>query len=345
MTPATLTVTANDQSRPYGTPNPALDATISGFVNGETLATSDVTGSPACSTTAVTTSPVSGSPYPITCTAGTLASANYTFAFAAGELTDHRGAAWSITADDQSKPYGTTFTFAGTEFTATGLQGTDTRGLGDPHLGRQPGAAARGRHPVPDQRLGRDRHGLANYTISYVPGSLTITPVTLTVTANDKSRPYGTPNPALDATISGFVNGETLATSDVTGSPACSTTAVTTSPVSGRPYPITCTAGTLASVNYTFAFAAGELTDHRGQPGHHRRRPVQALRHACSRSPAPSSRSPGSRAPTRVDSVTLASAGQPGRRGRGRLAVRRSPPRPRPARASPTTPSATCRAA
>ena len=86
------------------------------------------------------------------------------------------------------------------------------------------------------------------------------------MTANDQSRPYGTPNPALDATITGFVNGETLATSDVTGSPTCTTTAVATSPVSGSPYPITCTAGTLASTNYTFAFVAGELTDHRGRP-------------------------------------------------------------------------------
>ena len=110
---------------------------------------------------------------------------------------------------------------------------------------RQPGRRGRGRLAVPDHRLGRDVGiGLANYTISYVPGSLTVTPVPLTVTANDQTRPYGTPNPALDATISGFVNGETLATSDVTGSPACSTTAVTTSPVSGSPYPITCSAGT-----------------------------------------------------------------------------------------------------
>ena len=56
--------------------NPPLTATISGFVNGQTLATSGVTGSPACTTTATITSPAGS--YPITCSIGTLASAAYT---------------------------------------------------------------------------------------------------------------------------------------------------------------------------------------------------------------------------------------------------------------------------
>ena len=44
---AALTVTADDQSRAYGAANPALTATITGFKNGEILATSGVTGSPS----------------------------------------------------------------------------------------------------------------------------------------------------------------------------------------------------------------------------------------------------------------------------------------------------------
>src|SRR5262249_28979839 len=53
---ATLTVTADDVSRAYGADNPALTARFSGFVNGETLASSGVTGGPTLSTAATATS-------------------------------------------------------------------------------------------------------------------------------------------------------------------------------------------------------------------------------------------------------------------------------------------------
>ena len=44
MTKAPLTVTADDQSRLFGAANPPLTATLTGFVLGQTLATSGVTG-------------------------------------------------------------------------------------------------------------------------------------------------------------------------------------------------------------------------------------------------------------------------------------------------------------
>ena len=55
----------------------------------------------------------------------------WTFHDPAGNYVDANGtvtdtisaAALTITASNQTKPYGTTFTFAGTEFTATGLAG------------------------------------------------------------------------------------------------------------------------------------------------------------------------------------------------------------------------------
>jgi hypothetical protein len=85
---------------------------------------------------------------------------------------------------------------------------------------------------------------------------LTVNPATLTVTANNASRLFGGANPALTATITGFVNGDTAAA--VTGSPACTTTAQPWSP--GGNYPVTCTQGSLAAANYTFTFAPGTLT-------------------------------------------------------------------------------------
>ena len=48
----------------------------------------------------------------------------------------------------------------------------------------------------------------ANYTISYVAGTLTVTPVALTITANNASKLYGAALPTLSATYSGFVNGD-----------------------------------------------------------------------------------------------------------------------------------------
>jgi hypothetical protein len=97
-----------------------------------------------------------------------------------------------------------------------------------------------------------------DYTISYVAGTVTVNPAVLTVTANDASRIYGISNPAFSASYSGFKNGETLATSGVTGSPGLTTTALASSPL-GK-YPISAAVGTLTATNYSFTFTGGTLT-------------------------------------------------------------------------------------
>jgi hypothetical protein len=81
---ARLTVTAEDQSRLFGQPNPPLTASITGFVGGENA--SLVSGTAACSTTATAASPAGD--YPITCTLGSLSAPGYVFdTFVAGTLT------------------------------------------------------------------------------------------------------------------------------------------------------------------------------------------------------------------------------------------------------------------
>src|SRR5204862_390182 len=50
VTPAHLTVTANNQSAVYGSALPAQTYSISGFQNGETQATSGVMGTPVLGT-------------------------------------------------------------------------------------------------------------------------------------------------------------------------------------------------------------------------------------------------------------------------------------------------------
>jgi hypothetical protein len=96
----------------------------------------------------------------------------------------------------------------------------------------------------------------ANYSFSYVNGNLSITPVTLTVSADNKSRPYGTTNPVLTASYSGFANGED--TNVLSGCPSLSTAADTNSPLGA--YPIQTGAGTLSSGNYSFTLVDGTLT-------------------------------------------------------------------------------------
>ena len=83
--PAQLTVTANNTNRFFGNANPAFTVSYSGFVSGENA--SVLSGAPAFSTSATPTSPVGGSPYGISVTAGTLTANNYGFGFLPGQLT------------------------------------------------------------------------------------------------------------------------------------------------------------------------------------------------------------------------------------------------------------------
>ncbi len=97
----------------------------------------------------------------------------------------------------------------------------------------------------------------ANYQFSFVAGTMTLMKATLTVTAADKVRLYGAPNPSLTASYSGFVNGENATV--LSGSPSLSTTATATSSVAGNPYPIAVQAGSLNAANYAFIFVSGNL--------------------------------------------------------------------------------------
>ena len=93
-----------------------------------------------------------------------------------------------------------------------------------------------------------------NYTISYVPGSLTITAAPLTITANSQTMVYGSALPTLTATYSGFVNNDTSA--DLTDPAMITTSATSTSGVGS--YPITVSGA--VDPNYTITFFDGALS-------------------------------------------------------------------------------------
>jgi uncharacterized repeat protein (TIGR03806 family) len=96
VTPAALTITAENKSRTYGAVNPALTASYAGFVNGETATVLD---SPvSLSTVATAASPVGS--YAIT--ASGAADANYTITHVNGTLAVTR-APLTITAENKTK--------------------------------------------------------------------------------------------------------------------------------------------------------------------------------------------------------------------------------------------------
>lgn len=78
--------------------------------------------------------------------------------------------------------------------------------------------------------------GSGTYWGSLDIDSLTVSAATLTITANDDSRGYGSANPSFSVAYAGFKNGDDE--TDLGGSLACSTTADADSPVGD--YPIAC---------------------------------------------------------------------------------------------------------
>ncbi|HNV30918.1 MAG TPA: MBG domain-containing protein, partial [Cyclobacteriaceae bacterium] len=93
-----------------------------------------------------------------------------------------------------------------------------------------------------------------NYNFAYVTGSLTINKATLTATADNQTRLFGTPNPPLTITYSGFLNNDTVLDLDVP--PSISTSATISSPVGG--YPIVPSGGN--DTNYSFTYVQGTLS-------------------------------------------------------------------------------------
>jgi hypothetical protein len=247
ITATPLTITANNASRQYGQANPPLNSgTYSGFVNGDT--SSSLVGALNCTTIASPVSPVGA--YPITC-AG-LSSQNYSINFVSGTLTV-TVAPLTITAANMSKTYGATLTFAGMEFTTSGLLNADKvasvtlASLGTPAAATVAGSLYA---IVPSAAVGT---GLGNYNISYVNGTLIVTPALLTITGNNATKILNAANPTLNWKASGFVNGENI--SVFTANPTCTTTATTTSPVGSCS--ITCTGA--GAANYTFVYVPGTL--------------------------------------------------------------------------------------
>jgi len=174
----------------------------------------------------------------------------YDISYSGGTLTVNTATvSLTIGANNGSKTYGTTLVFNGTEFTPVGLFGGDTissvtltstgavntAGVGTYSIVVTPGSE------------NWTQGSASNYTITYTPGTLTVNPYALTVTANTAGKIYGNVDPALTYGTSGMLFSDVLTGSQVR--------------VAGENvgnYAIN--QGTLANPNYTITYVPANLT-------------------------------------------------------------------------------------
>ncbi|TNE42678.1 MAG: filamentous hemagglutinin N-terminal domain-containing protein [Alphaproteobacteria bacterium] len=241
--PATLTITADDAAREYGDANPAFTGVVTGFKNGED---ESVISGLTYVTAATQTSNVGT--YAIVGSGAT--ATNYVFTYVDGTLTINP-ATLTITADDAAREYGD----ANPAFTGvvTGFKNGEDESV---ISGLTYGSAATQTSNVGTYAISGSGATATNYVFTYVDGTLTINPATLTVTADDAAREYGDANPTFSGVITGFKNGEDG--SVITGAASYSTVATTGSDVGS--YAISTDVGAMSSTNYIFVGVDGSLT-------------------------------------------------------------------------------------
>ena len=236
---APLTITASGKTRTYGQVNPGLDGTVSGFVLGESLA--DLYGSLDFTTGATRTSDAGS--YAIT--PGGVSSDNYAITFVPGVLTVGK-ARLDVTVKDADRVYGDRNPDLTAAYSGFVLgQGKDVLTGGLTTTATQGSDA--GRYDISTGGLTSK-----NYEIIGTPGTLTVKKAPLTVVVDDQRRTYGSDNPALTATYTGFrlgqdarVLGGAIAT-DATKASDAGSYVITAAGLTSKNYDITATRGSLA---------------------------------------------------------------------------------------------------
>jgi len=243
VNPAPLTISADDKSRSIGQPNPAFTASYSGFVLDE--GPDDLDTPPAITSTADASS--SAGAYPITVSGAS--DANYSITYEDGTLSVDKAIA-TLTATNSQRPYGSanpTLTF-----TATGLLNGDT--IEDIETPPSLSTTAISSSPTGNYPITLSGASDSDYDFVYNPGTLTVEPASLTITAEDHTRIYGELNPPLTATYSGFVLGE--GPQDLV-TPAGLSTSATSASNAGE-YVISVSGA--SSPNYDISYNSGTLT-------------------------------------------------------------------------------------
>jgi hypothetical protein len=212
ITPVSIKVSTNDESREYGDANPEFKIIYDGFVYGE--GSNVLSNQAKASTVAITSSNIGK--YPITISGAT--AQNYTFDYVPGVLTI-TPATLKAEVKSVSREYGDsnpafTFDFKGLKNNET----TPAWSASPTFSTEATQASAVGNYTVTATAIP------LNYTLSEISaGVLTITPAKLEVTAKDHSRLYYEENPELTYSYSGFKNNENE--SIITTAPTLTTSA------------------------------------------------------------------------------------------------------------------------
>jgi hypothetical protein len=190
----------------YGdAPTASFGVTLTGFADAEdNPANIGLAGSPGYSMPLPTSTSDAGN-YTIAYVGGLSSDVGYGFSSGTGIAYDVTRAPLAITASDQSKVYGDTLGFTGTEFSALGLKNGQTVAsvtlvsgganalagvAGSPYAITASGAAGGSFNP-------------ANYNITYTDGALAVTPRPLTVSFTPPTKTY-------DGNVTASVGGYTL---------------------------------------------------------------------------------------------------------------------------------------
>jgi hypothetical protein len=248
VTPAPLTITANDAEKVYGAPLPQFSVAYDRFVLNETSAV--LGGSLAFASSGSPASSVAGGPYTITPSG--LTSPNYTITFAPGKLTV-TPAPLVVAADNTSKVYGAPLPQFTVKYAT--LVNNDTPDQLGGALDFTTSASEAS--PVTGSPYAVTPKGLTstNYSISFKAGYLTVTPAPLTITAANAQKLYGDPLPSFSVTYDKFLLQD--GPSSLGGTLAFNTSASQSSTVADGPYSITPSG--LTSTNYSISFMSGYL--------------------------------------------------------------------------------------
>ncbi|MEZ0005650.1 hypothetical protein ABH942_001007 [Flavobacterium sp. 28YEA47A] len=192
ITKATLNIIADTKSKVYGTADPALTYTVTGLANGDdqTIITGALTRT------------VGENIGTYAIEQGTLtATGNYDITYTGADFNITK-ATLNIDADAKSKVYGTAD--PALTYVVTGLANGDAESIITGTLTRTVGENI-GTYAIEQGTLA----ATGNYDITYTGADFNITKATLNIVADAKSKAFGTADPALTYTVTGFVNGDT----------------------------------------------------------------------------------------------------------------------------------------
>ena len=206
-----------------------------------------VVTAPVCTNTTLPTTGVGGGVGQITCDTGTFAP-NWVGNFLSKDVTINPAAA-TVTASGGASTYGSatpivvTPTYGGLVNSEVALDGVTCQ------------SNVSATTPAGIAASTCAGYAGANYTVSYVNGSITIAKAPLTITAGNAAGQRGA-TPAVTPSFSGFLNGDLPAS--LTTQPTCTSTAVAVTNVGTYPNSTSCAGA--AGNNYSFTYARGSTT-------------------------------------------------------------------------------------